>query len=232
MKTIKQPTTIQQDLELARMVCSELQGGNRRAIELIYRKYAHILRRVVFRIVADRGVVEDVLQKFWLGLLDGRDICGYEAQQGISLKNYLIRRIVFRTRDANVVIYREQQRHVSLTTVNPEGTETDIAECLARKTPSPEDVALDHSKGQLLFAALDAFSDYAPDHAQLVFWRMQGVEYEAIAQRLGATGKEEIYRKSAALRKKFTRPLGSMSKFAIFLEKFLHCRGLKLEDLL
>ncbi len=232
MKTLNHPSTIQQDIDLAHTVCRELQGGNRRAIEPIYRKYAEILRRVVFRIVADREAVEDVLQKFWLGLLDGRDICGYEAQQGISLKNYLVRRIVFRTRDANVVTYREQHRHVSLATTSPNGMETDIAECLARETPSPEELICNQSKGQLLLDALDAFSDYAPDHAQLMFWRLQGLEYEAIAQRLGATGEEEIHRRSAALRKKFTRPLGSLAKFSIFLEKFLESRGLKPEDLL
>lgn len=232
MKAPNHSSVHQQDLELARTVCRELRNGNRRALEPVYRQYAEILRRVVARIAADREVVEDVLQKFWLGLLDGRDICGYEAQQGISLKNYLIRRIVFRTRDANVVTYREQHRQVSLSVLDPGGTETDMVECLAAEMPTPERAIHDSSKAQLLLAALDAFSDHAPDHAQLVFWRMQGMGYDAMAQRLGASGEEEIFRKSAALRKKFTRPLGSLARFSIFLEKFLECRGLKPEDLL
>lgn len=215
---------LQQDIELARFLCEQLRNDHPEALDVLYKRHHVCFRNLIVRKVADVALREEILQDFWCKLVDGRDLCGYEAQKGISLRSYLLRRLYLRILDA---LRRETtycRRMVNLDgTGDPEETENGLDRMLWLQgiywvDPDITDTVLPE---RLVAEALDILSDIRPQDAALIRDYLDGKTYDQMAEQCGAGDPDAIRRKSAALRQQFGR---AKKRLAVILERLMEER--------
>ena len=223
---------LDKDLELAAFICREIREGRPEAMACLYEKYHPVLERYTARRVTDSEMAKEILQEFWAGLLNGNDICGYKAQNQIQLRTYLIRRLYFRIIDA----FRKQSRYQKL--VSPLESPSQNEDGSEKPEYEPKDCVetfdetlCNRIDAELLYTALDILSEIRPDDAGLIQDVMAGKTYQEIAVRYGAVSEEQIQKKSASLRKQYSRPVtGSLARLKCILERLIQQKGLDVVD--
>jgi|GEM_PF-2488894 RNA polymerase sigma factor (sigma-70 family) len=214
-------TRLAGDLALADYICREIRNDHPQALNALYDEY-HIffINFAKKKLLKFSGFTNEyhelaleVVQEFWSKLLQGVDICEYQAQNGISLKSYLTRRLLFRTIDA----FRRLIRHDRLFIENdPDKPDTSILRSHALQAQEPEINTLNQQNIKIINAALDILSDIHPNDASLVRYIMMEKTYDEIAVICGASSESDIKRKSAALRQQFLR---AKARLRIIIER-------------
>ncbi len=177
--------------------------------------------------------MDDILQDFWVNLLDGKDICGYQAQNGISLRSYLTRRLYFRSIDAYRKHKKYHERFVA-DDMDENISRSDSAIAIRHEmTDTPSCGDTNRREIEIVNAALDLLSEVRPDDAILIRYVMQGKTYDEIAVCCGAVSESEIRKKSAALRQQFARKgTGAKARLQIIIERLAEKDGVGLSDIL
>lgn len=218
---IARSQALQRDIELARFLCEQLRNDHPETLEVLFNDFHNFFRKLIARKVSDVALREEILQDFWCKLLDGNDLCGYEAQKGISLKSYLTRRLCLRIKDAlrrETVFYRRLVNPDG--TGDPEETENGLDRMLCGQGIYWVDPDItDTDLPERLFAkALDILSETRPQDAALIRDYLDGITYDQMAEQSGASDPDAIRRKSAALRQQFGR---AKKRLAIILERLM-----------
>jgi DNA-directed RNA polymerase specialized sigma24 family protein len=209
-------TRLDRDLTLAEYICREIRKDHPEALSELYETYQVFFEKITLKRTRDADLTHEILQDFWAELLDGDDICGYQAQNGISLKGYLLRRLYFRTIDAMRRAIRHERRFVTDDSGDPEQPELFVRVSDAIQSKQVETHHPNHDRIDVLFAALDALSAIRPADVDLIRQMMIGRTYDEIAGMMGANTEDEIKRKSAALRQQFVR---SKTRLRIIIDR-------------
>ena len=216
------------DISLAQKICDELRSNNKSAILGLYNRYhpffLEFTKKRVFS--PDPDKVETVLTDFWVELLNGNAICGYEGRA--SLRTYLItilrRRIIDRI--------RKNGRTVELTPFNDE---KDCSESDNGGFVSPEQDLVQKERQKLIHEALVMLSLESPRDALLIRLYLEDLNYREMAERELTNvpySNEEVDRKANAIKKQMTRKeSGSFVKFEVCMGRCLKNRQMKLEEL-
>jgi len=221
-------TLLARDLALADYVCREIRNDHPQALNGLYDEYHTFFINLTKKRLskyydkaedyakagitnADPELPLEIVQDFWSKLLDGDDICGYQAQNGISLKSYLTRRLIFRIIDAFRRLIRHDRRFIENENDpdDPDKPDTFILLSDALQAQEPE-IDISQQNIKIMNAALDLLSDIRPSDASLVRYRMMGKKYKEIAVLSGASSELDITQMCAALRQQFFRAKASL----------------------
>lgn len=207
-------TRLARDLALADYVCREIRNDHPQALNVLYDEYHTFFINFTTKriwdfyagfINKDPELALEIVQDFWSNLLDGDDICGYQAQNDISLKSYLTRRLIFRTIDAFRRLIRHDRRFIANDQNDPDKPDAFIQLSDAMQARESEVNPLRQLNIDIMNAALDILSEIRPNDANLVRYIKLGKTFDEIAVLSGASSESEIKRKSAALRQQFLR---------------------------
>jgi RNA polymerase sigma-70 factor (ECF subfamily) len=218
------------DYDLGHKICRELRAGNRSAILAVYNKYQQFFAAFTRKRLFDEGSngAEDLLSKFWLELLNGKAICGYNGRS--SLKTYLTVILNRRIIDAN----RKFERDRNSTSLLKEKANDSDERIYDRQTPEQALVIKEQQK--LIQKALVQLSYTSPRDADLIRMNLEGLSYEQMAQReLSDENADQavLKRKVDAIKKQFTRKqTGSMAKFRNIFNTCLDSNDLGYKDFL
>jgi RNA polymerase sigma-70 factor (ECF subfamily) len=221
---------LQKDLELARQLCVELRSGNNEAILNLYNMYQPFFFGFAGRRLysPDYDKVQTLLNDFWVELLNGRAICGYEGKA--SLLNYLIKILKYKIIDS---IRRDSRRKEPNRNA---GEWRDETETVNDSPSSPEQDLIKKEKQKIIHEALLMLSAVSPKDAHLVRIHLDGLSYRQMAQLELSDmkhNKAETDKKTNAIKKQFTRKrTGSLSKFRVCLERCMRKNKIKQEDTL
>jgi len=193
------------DLAMAEYICREIRNDHPQALSELYDTYHVFFEKFTLKRTQNHELTLDVLQDFWENLLDGNDICGYQAQNGISLKSYLTRRLYFRTIDAFRRTVRYQQRFIREDSDDPDQPDRITRAADAAQSQPAEYEHPDHDRIDTLYAAMDELSSIRPTDAWLIRQIMMGHTYDEIAAQQGADTEDAIKRKRTALRQQYVR---------------------------
>ena len=217
-------TRLASDLALADYICREIRNEHPQALNALYDEY-HIffINFAKKKLLKFSGFTNEyhelaleVVQEFWSKLLQGVDICEYQAQNGISLKSYLTRRLLFRTIDAFRRLIRHDRLFIENDPDDPDKPDTFILRSDALQAQESETAPLSQQNIKIINAALDILSDIHPNDASLVRDIMMEKTYDEIAVICGASSESDIKRKSAALRQQFLR---AKARLRIIIER-------------
>ena len=153
----------------------------KKGIEILFKNYYTWLCRVVYRIIPDRGVAEDLVQDLFLGLWKRKE----RLEIKISLKAYLRRSAV--NKSLNYIRDRkmqyEDESHYGNVASNLQGIEAQLA-------------------ADEMQQKIDAAIDGLPEKCRIVFVlsRFEDMTYQEIANDLGISIKTVENQISKALR--------------------------------
>lgn len=197
----------QEDVALAASICRSILDGSPEALEVLYLRYHKVLQKFIAKRVFDPTLREDMLQHFWYTLLDGKIICEYDAQTGISLEGYLKRRMAFRILDALRRERRYRQRFPELPCVSNAGEEAPSTgiERLPEAVQTTQSEQTEWFDRSLLYEALDILSETRPEDVRLIRDQLSGKSYDEMAAERWTGPPEHLQRKSTALRQQVCR---------------------------
>jgi DNA-directed RNA polymerase specialized sigma24 family protein len=225
-------TRLARDLALADDICREIRNDHPQALNALYDEYHTFFIKFTTKRLLKYSVISsfintdpelslEIVQDFWSNLMDGDDICGYKAQNDISLKSYLTRRLLFRTIDAYRRLLRRDRRFIA-NNDDPDKPDTFIQRSDALQAQEPEIDTPGQENIKIMNAALDILSDIRPNDASLVRYIMMEKTYDEIAVIYGASSESDIKRKSAALRQQFLR---AKARLRIIIERLTEEAG-------
>lgn len=220
-------TRLASDLALADYICREIRNDHPQALNALYDEYhsyfINVVKKRLRKYYVKSGFINidlelplEIVQEFWSKLLKGVDICEYQAQDGISLKSYLTRRLLFRTIDAFRRLIRHDRLFIENDPDDPDKPDTFILRSDALQAQESETAPLSQQNIKIINAALDILSDIHPNDASLVRDIMMEKTYDEIAVICGASSESDIKRKSAALRQQFLR---AKARLRIIIER-------------
>ncbi|MFP4474347.1 MAG: RNA polymerase sigma factor [Desulfatibacillaceae bacterium] len=214
-----------EDHKLAQEICKKLQAGDGNAIGPLYEQYYRLFLAVCRRrlIVADSA--PKVLNNFWLEMLNARAICAYEGKA--SLRTYLLLILIRRCHDENRKAIAKRKR---------EASQVEAADGPQDLVESPENEVLGRERSKIIAEAMEILEQTSPRDAVLVRMHLSGSDYRAMAMvelGNGDMSEDELGRRTAAVKKQFTRPkTGSMAKFRSAVLRCVRRHGLDWRDLL
>jgi RNA polymerase sigma-70 factor (ECF subfamily) len=216
----------QEDHALAQSICMALANGEGDALVPLYNRFHRLFIAVCRRRLVERESAQKVENTFWLELLTGKAICSYEGKA--SLQTYLLLILARRCHDENRKVLTRRKHEVE----PPEDEKAHGAEM----ADSPEEEMLNRERSLVLAEALAILEEASPRDAALIRMHLSEMDYRSMAlAEMGGGGRdeEEIHRKTAAVKKQFTRPnTGAMAKFRAALTRVLLRHGLEWRDLL
>lgn len=251
------------DYAIAREICVQLRNGNRKALEPVVERYQKIfllfLRK---RLTGTAGQgIDDLLNNFWIELMNGNAICRFEGST--SLKSFLLCILNHRVKDEWRRMGRHKLRFISL--IGGDNDRRSEEELLSAAAADPgafspsfhtgaasgkgavniveptvsksgEDRMLGRERRRIMHETLLELAELNAVDAALIKMHLEGATYRQMAEReLSGTDPDEqtLKRRTDAIKKRFTRqPKGAMAKYKIILERKMEKMGYEAKDML
>ncbi|QTA81707.1 RNA polymerase sigma factor, sigma-70 family [Desulfonema limicola] len=220
---------ISYDYVFAQRICRELKAGNHEAVKEIHSRFQNQFSNFVrFRIsgyISHKHDTDEVLNTFWIELLNGNAVCSYQGENNASLYSFLLKTLNWRVQDW--MRQKAKERLVFSTGNNEKHIKTDC--CINSGNMdnhiSPEIILEQVECRKIFYKALLELEQAFPMDAHLVYMRLKEMTYKQIADKIG--------KKESAVKKQFTREgTGSMAKFKIILEQNINKQGISITDLI
>lgn len=232
------------DIEIAKILCEEIRSDGLETSQTFihlyrsfYSKFLNFTRRRLF--IPDHA--EDVLQNFWLEILNGNAICEYKGKNGASLYTYLLKILNWRIIDENRrQRIEERERPVMVnsflsTCTIVEQKRTDDGETIVNYGYLPEEKNEEILR-ELINESLSLLSEFRPlDATYIKLHFLEDLPYEEIAVRLigRQANSTEIKKKTDAIKKQVPRKkTGSMSRFKVILKRLMEQKRVTFNDLI
>ncbi len=210
------------DYEFARKICRELKSGKSKAIKEVHSRYQTFFLNFIRKRMRGYNESEDVLNDFWIELMNGTAICKYEGPG--SLRTFLIYTLRYRIID-------EIRRNSRKSNETPDSNED-----AADGNPSSEKLLMKKQVGEIVNEALlELARDSAVDANRIRMYYLEELTYRQIAeQELKGENQlqKQVDNKTNAIKKRFTRTNGSKEKFKKILVKLMKKYGLDQRDLI
>lgn len=230
---------IYEDIETAKRLCQELKAGSLGGIEEIYLPYHNLFLNFARKRLYNPDSAEDVVQSFWMELLNSKAICNYKGENNASLRTYLLNILIWRIIDENRKIEKERISSPPLDESN-----ADIAihlDSSLHKTPMNR-ILEEEREGnvyKLINESLLLLSeDHPKDGRYIKMHFLEGLSYEEMAIRditafHNILSAMELKRKTDAIKKQVTRPrTGSKARFRVILERLMKLNKLSYDDII
>ncbi|MBT5988757.1 sigma-70 family RNA polymerase sigma factor [bacterium] len=214
------------DFRLAKKICKELLAKNKNAIIELYNRYQQMFFLFIGRLIHNKKKenIEDVLNKFWLELLNAKAICSYEGRA--SLKTYLLKILKQRIIDDNLSFKRSNknnEKNLKCVLNNEEYIQ------------SQENDLIQKDRLRLLQETILMLELNSPHDADLIRMYMDGLNYRQMAEKkLNDQKKDEdkLIKLTNSIKKQFTRKKGTMANFKKHLNRCLRKHKLDYTDIL
>lgn len=235
---------INKDIKIAQWVCEELKKGNNEVIEGIYQCYYPLLLNYARKRLYNQNNVEDVIQDFWIKLINTKAICNYKGKS--SLSTYLIGILDRQVKDKNKKPnLNKAKKYLDPVPVVIEqkpiedeyGNRTIEIDYGLRETHEDKILQNEMQKEvyELTHQALSLLAKSHPDDAKYIeMYKRYGLTYKEIAAKeLGINpSEEELKRKNDAIKKQVTRPItGSMARLKTIVERLMKQKRLTRDDI-
>jgi hypothetical protein len=229
--------------DMAQHLCHDTHNGDRGSLNRWFAAHYDDMRKNLSYRLSQNNNADVILNKFYIEMSSGKAFCRYQGLNGCSLKSYIIGRLRYRNLPA-VKSAKPTSQTGDESTMQRSGTAVSIEEIpeLSDDTLSLEENMAATDSGEaiqcVVFEALDRLSALPKksEDALLIRWHLGQLTYKDMALRLLAGRQEEadeenITRESARIRKKFTRPGGSLSRFEEVVQQVMKEKGLSISDL-
>lgn len=176
-----------------------IQEGDKRAFEVLVRKYQHKLLHVIVRYVHDPVAAQDVAQETFIRAY--RSLGSFRGESGLYTWLY---RIAVNTAKNHLVT--EARRHPEAA-VSAEDAEQFAGESQLKEYGTPERVALSEELKKQIFAAMEGLPEEL--RSAIVLREIEGMSYEEIATVMECpigTVRSRIFRAREAIDRRL-RPL-------------------------
>ena len=215
-----------EDIKIAQAICNDVRNGDITSLNRWFEKYyeelfkfaRYQLSRKSKKQKKIKEKPEDILHKFYIELSSGNAFCLYRRKNNCSLKSYIFRRLKYRC------IGAVSKSAESADTVSAMSKD-DAIEKIPDPGASTEVMLIEKQKHKLLYQALDRLSSDSRtvEDAILLSWSLQEISCDEMAKRLltsknMAATDDAIKRESARIRKRMTRPGGSIEKLGDILK--------------
>jgi RNA polymerase sigma-70 factor (ECF subfamily) len=142
----------------------------------------------------------ELLNDFWLELLNARAICSFQGKT--SLRSYLLTILNRRIIDTNRKFIRKKNKTHKIEGWGAEASQNNIA------AVSPEEEFMHKEKMSLICEALMMLEKISTRNTYLMKMYLEGLGYTEMAQReldRGTTGSRDLKKKINAIKKQFAR---------------------------
>lgn len=219
------------DYTFADKICDKLLSGSTRirnwAIEAVIGRYQYAFKPFISKRLCNCKALEadEVLDDFWMELMNGKAICNYHGRSGASLKSYLTRRLIWHINGAirkcqNIRVKNQKTQDIIKTNHNNNDDGT--------TEPSPEHTLIAGEVTEIINQSLDELSKDRPLDASYIKMRLlEGMTYEEIAS-ISSPPKT-----ADAIKRQFTRPdTGSLARFKKMMVRVARKLGINKDDLM
>jgi DNA-directed RNA polymerase specialized sigma24 family protein len=223
---------VDKDRKIAQAICDDIKNGDNTSLNRWFTEYyqelVNLVRYRIFDKRWNKNMIEEnpeeILHKFYIELSSGNAFCQYIGKNNCSLKSYIAGRLGYRCRKSKTNSVDQSKLD---NTDSPNEAEPEI-EKIPDTSVSVENLLIEEQRRYFLYQALDrlACDERTVEDAKLLSWFLHGIPYDEMAKRslMGknmATTDDEIKRESTRIRKRMTRPGGSMEKLGDILKQMM-----------
>ena len=250
---------VDEDRKIAQAICDDIHNGDNTSLNHWFSShYSTMYRFIQFR---NRDNAEDILHKFYIELCSGNAFCKYGGVHNCSLKSYIMGRLKFRSLPEKLLPDSELPVEEGDSDGDEDGADKGNRDDAKPKNTSKisimniedisrigdtqesmEECLLKAQSGkiinQIFLEALERLSNqqHKAEDAMLIRWYLDEFTYEDMAKQLlmhkniHPTG-DTLNRECARIRKRFTRPGGTLSRFEVEVKQLMYERGFTEADL-
>ncbi len=244
-----EPTSLDKDRELAQIICNDIRNGDNTSLNnWVCAHYTKMMRLTVWNAgckARNQKNPEDILHKFYIELSTGNAFCQYEGHNHCSLETYILGRLKKRSMPEKSASRPDtgtdsedknggngQDKPLSRTSPPISLEDMPKAEKIAAPGDSLEENLMRHQtteiRRQIINKALDILSDQprTEEDALLIRWHLSELSYKDMAERLLLSQhvpptQEALAREYDRIRKRFTRPDGTLSRFGKMVKQVM-----------
>ena len=230
---------VDEDIKIAQCISDDIKNGDNTSLNRWFSSHYSMMFRFVLKKTRHADEANEIIHNFYIELCTGKAFAQYQGCNNCSLKTYITGRLKFRTLPEKARVEDEDNIKSKAPSSNMAIISLEDAEICDEQESLDENLAKMQSRiivNEIVSEAMDRLSSQYPEDAMLIRWHLGHLTYEDMAKQLLMhnniyPAEDIINRECARIRKRYTRPGGTLNRFEAWVKQLMDERGLTEADL-